>query len=119
MWLTSLTAWLGNACNVLNNFLKASTQWLLSKLYLLILPFVGVLKLVFDFCRSCIDGVVSFIQGLGEGFHSAVSFPAVISFVNSWFPVDEILISSAALFTFFVACQLIATIRGIKQTLLF
>jgi len=60
------------------------------------------------------------MQEMGDGFHVVgVSLPDSVAFVNYFFPVDEIFISAMSLFTFFVACQIIATIRGIKQTLLF
>jgi hypothetical protein len=119
-WLSETFTWWTNSLSVLGAFFKASTQWLMSKFYLLILPFFAVLKLVFDLCRATIDTVVAALHGMGAGFHSAgLSLPAAISFVNFFFPVDEILISASGLLTFFVGCQIIATIRGIKQTILF
>lgn len=113
-------AWLSNIFSALGAFFKSMNEWILSKLYLLVLPFVGVLKLVYDFCRSCVDAVVDMMTSLGTGFsQTSFSVPGVVSFVNAFFPVDEIFLSATLLFTFFCGCQIIATIRGIKQTILF
>lgn len=118
-WLTQLTSFLSSLFKASSDFSGSFAKFLLNHVFLLVLPGIGIIKLVYDFARSCIDRVVLSLSGFQAFDSGEAALPAVISFVNFFFPIDAVFLSVTLLFTFFLTCQLIATIRGIKQTILF
>lgn len=119
-WLSNFTAWLANVFNALGGLFRSLWQWLLTKLYLLVAPLIAILKLVYDFCRSIINLVVAKIQALASlPDQGGANFGSSMQLLNCVVPVDETFAMLALLFTLAIGFQIIATIRGIKQTVLF
>jgi hypothetical protein len=118
--LAKLTGFFLNIWSVLEELFKKLFIFLIQHLYMMLVPGIMFLKMVYDLCRAVTNIVINLLHSLGDGFdNGSLSLPDLISFVNYFFPIDEIFVTTALLFTFFVGCQTIATIRGIKQTILF
>jgi hypothetical protein len=85
---------------------------------------VAVFKLVFDLLRTLSDKLVSAfsaiqLSGMFQYNGSTASFGDLMAFFNSFIPLDELMVAGMGLFVFWMACLLIRTIKGIKQTILF
>ena len=122
-WLSVLCNFFINAFASLNAVLKSAFHFMMERLYLMVLPLIMALKGVYDFVRILVDSIISSMQGMdsvsGGGGGLAATGTDIVSFVNYAFPLDEILQGLIVLFTFWIGCHVIATIRGIKQTILF
>lgn len=120
-WIGTFTSWLGSLVSLVDRGFKALMRSLVNKLYLIVAPAVAVCKLIFDFIKETINLVIDKIESFSSFSASGGGLTAIdaIQFVNYAFPIDETLLSLSLLFTFFIGCQIIASIRGIKQTILF
>lgn len=119
MWLTELTGFLSNVYGVLAGALRTCFAFLVNHIYLLFLPAIAGLKLIYDFFCAVWGLVLDKLLSVPAFDSGTVTFPSVLGLINSVYPIDETLAALAALFAFFVICHVIATLRGVKQTILF
>ena len=93
---------------------------MLNRLYLLILPLISTMKLIYDFIREIINELIAQIQAIGLHIDgSLTNIPELVSFVNAYFPIDTLLSVLSILFTLWIGCLLISAIIKLKQAIIF
>ena len=117
-WLSSLTSWLSNAFNVLAGVGRTITHWVMNRLYLLVIPLISGLKLIYDFLRELLGLVIEKLNSLGA-MSAEIGLPDYITFVNAYFPIDTLFSVLLVLFTLWIGCLVISAIIKIKQAVLF
>ncbi len=118
-WLTKLTSWFLGVFQTSNLFFETCLKALMGKLYLLFLPLIAIIKMVYDFNRALTNKIIDLMNSL-EGF-SLGDMPDVnfITWINYWFPLDTLLNVGLMVITFAIVCLKIRFMLKLKKIILF
>ncbi len=118
-WLGKLTSWLLGAFQVGHAFLETCLKAMMGKLYLLFLPLIAVIKMIYDFNRALTNKIIALMNSV-EGY-SLESIPDsnFITWVNYWFPLDTLMNVILMVITFAIACLKIRFMLKLKKIILF
>ena len=112
----TIISWLSNAFGIFNSISRSIAHWVLNRLYLLVIPLISTIKLIYDFVREILNELLSQFQALGDGLHvGGMSIPDMVAFVNAYFPLDTFFQVLSILFTLWIGCMLISAVLKIKQ----
>lgn len=117
-WIAAISAFLSGLGAATSAASKAVMVFLFSHLYLLIIPFLVVMKLIYDFVCETISMLESTMTGLGSGggFHVTVGvLPSCVGFVNYFLPISETLQVASLIFVLWVGCISISYVMRLAR----
>jgi len=124
-WLTDIKSWFQSFMaffKAVDSTSKKIWEWTVNHVYALVPVVVALAKSIWDFFITLIDRITVALQGfdINSITHSDGMFATaldVLSFVNTFLPLDEMFLWTVSLITLWGVCSLIRLVISAKRLL--